>query len=114
MRCAETPSIGPGLLRTLSFEKLLLVCACRDRHVEETDHHFVVSLLTPSNRGGWVWVVKIAGRIVKMGHRLKLSSCLQSSWLGQPITHLPVEVVLHSKQRLQFNAGVCRTAPVPL
>lgn len=78
---------------------MLLVGACGNGHVEETDHHFVVGLLAPGYGAIGIRVVGVVRRVVIPADRLEFGSGLNQTGFGKAVAELPVEVVVYAKQR---------------
>src|SRR5262244_634790 len=88
----------------LAEEELPLIDTCGHGNIKESNHHLVVGLITPLHRTVWVGIVGIIARVVIPGDRLQLRSRFQESRLCQPVTQLPIKVIVHAEQ--SFDPGV--------
>src|SRR5260370_4651050 len=90
------------LLFFFADEKVLFVYSRRDRNVEKSHHHFVIGLFAPAHFGIRIRIVQVRFGIVVPRDRLKFCSRFQVTRHRQLVAHLPVEMIVDAKQRLNF------------
>src|SRR5208337_3853083 len=83
---------------SIPLEEFPLIHARRQRHVEKAHHHFIGGLVTPGHGLRRVGIVGVVFRIVIPGDGAQFRSGFQQTRLGQPITQLPVKVIVHAQQ----------------
>ena len=91
-------AILDAMRKLLPDEILPLVGRARNCNVEEADHHLFVRLIAPVHSRGGVRVVRILQELLEPGNDLKPRARFQRARLGQTITELPVEIVIHAQQ----------------
>src|SRR6185437_1524463 len=91
-------------VRSVSHEVLPFIHAWGYGDIEEADHHFLIGLAAPADGLFRIRIVRIVLGIVEPCHRLQLRACLEKTRLRQTVTHLPMKIVVHPKQR--FDASV--------
>src|SRR5580693_7065426 len=107
MRLVRPASKNKLLLRwRVANEELLLIYVGRHGDVEKSNHHFIVSLISPADGFIWVRIVSILRRIIEPRDGLQFGSGFQGERLGEFVAQLPIKIVVHAEKSFLRLIGV--------
>src|SRR3984885_13062706 len=107
MRLRVRPSRSKLFFRgRLANEKLLLINIGGHGDVEKSNHHFIVSLISPADGFVWIRIVAILGSVIEPRDGLQFGSGFQRERLGEVVAQLPIKIVVPAEKSFLRLIGV--------